>query len=581
MIQRIKPDPGLIPIVVGVTGHRDIPGEDLPSLSIAVDEQLMEIGVLYPSSPLVLASGLAEGADRLVARCALRLGWSVVAVLALPGQEFEKEFASPQSVADFRQLLSECWMHVTAPEACRTKPECYVWVGDWITRQSQLLIALWDNVHIEKLGGTSYVVRNFLKGPSIKTLEVPDSGPVRCIYTRRVSSTSPTEDRLVGEAICLWPDSVKISAANLDEKNKKEKERWEFVFSRIDEFNRLARIAQQQSPAKLAKRMLEKHKPGKTVLVSTMSEAAIRTNTLYAVADFLSEVNQGRREKWFKWMMVMSLIGFFFEAMYSGPIGDRVSLLAIGLACVVLAALPSGLRFVSTRWLNVSWLRQVLALEAHYLDFRALAEACRVQYYWQLAGVTGCVADRHLLNQRDELEWIRQAARSTQLTTDLLPARPSVESIQIAKKNWIEDQRNWLVGKELRQRTAARKGELIALGFLMVSLTIVLFTVVLQTKLGRSNEFIQWLQVVYGMALAFAAATSVYQRTMGYAEQARNYRRLALNMSLACEGVENCLKDNNIDRAADLVRQAGHAALDENSDWLLLHRDRPIGPPVG
>jgi hypothetical protein len=33
--------------------------------------------------------------------------------------------------------------------------------------------------------------------------------------------------------------------------------------------------------------------------------------------------------------------------------------------------------------------------------------------------------------------------------------------------------------------------------------------------------------------------------------------------------------------ALDVLLETGIDALDENADWLLLHRDRPVGPTLG
>jgi hypothetical protein len=64
----------LIPIVVGVTGHRDLRPEDRPGLEEAVRSVFTILEREYPSSPLLLLSALAEGADRLAARVALDRG---------------------------------------------------------------------------------------------------------------------------------------------------------------------------------------------------------------------------------------------------------------------------------------------------------------------------------------------------------------------------------------------------------------------------------------------------------------------------------------------------------------------------
>jgi hypothetical protein len=51
-------------------------------------------------------------------------------------------------------------------------------------------------------------------------------------------------------------------------------------------------------------------------------------------------------------------------------------------------------------------------LERQALDYRALAEALRVQIYWMAAGISESVAASYLQQMRSEMSWIRQAVRA-------------------------------------------------------------------------------------------------------------------------------------------------------------------------
>ena len=86
-------------------------------------------------------------------------------------------------------------------------------------------------------------------------------------------------------------------------------------------------------------------------------------------------------------------------------------------------------------------------LEDRYLDYRSLAEACRVQYFWSTAGLEARVEDHFLREQRDELEWIRQAVRSTALSS----VRPIDDSrdnskLELVRDCWIDDQFRYFAG---------------------------------------------------------------------------------------------------------------------------------------
>ena len=93
---------GLIPIVIGVTGHRDVPPEDIQRLTDKVTEALKAIAGCTKNSEHVLLSALAEGADRIVARAALDNGWLLGAVLPAPVDIYEQDFKTAESLTEFQ-----------------------------------------------------------------------------------------------------------------------------------------------------------------------------------------------------------------------------------------------------------------------------------------------------------------------------------------------------------------------------------------------------------------------------------------------------------------------------------------------
>ena len=60
------PTDGRVPIVIGVTGHRNVASDD-PALRAAVERELKALAARYRNTPFLVLSGLAEGFDRLAA----------------------------------------------------------------------------------------------------------------------------------------------------------------------------------------------------------------------------------------------------------------------------------------------------------------------------------------------------------------------------------------------------------------------------------------------------------------------------------------------------------------------------------
>jgi hypothetical protein len=120
-------------------------------------------------APIVL-SGLARGADQLVAHCALEFGWRIGAVLPMPQQAFVStpDFVEfPKAQADFAHLLSQCQGQVIEmdwpsppfdPDILNVMDQAYRNQSAFIARESQAVWALWDGAPALKGAcGTSYV----------------------------------------------------------------------------------------------------------------------------------------------------------------------------------------------------------------------------------------------------------------------------------------------------------------------------------------------------------------------------------------------------------------------------------------
>jgi len=220
---------GRLPLVVGVTGHRDLREQDRDALEAWVRQLLVEIRERYPHTPVVVLSPLAEGADRLVARVALALCLQLVVPLPVPRALYETDFETAASKTEFERLLGRAreWFElpladgnteerIREPGGPRNRQ--YAAVGEYIARQSHILIALWDGAppDPELEGGTAHIVDFRLealgrRGRSAAGPPDPlDRGPVYHIVAPRVKHPNPNHALTAG---WLFPEGFGSDAA--------------------------------------------------------------------------------------------------------------------------------------------------------------------------------------------------------------------------------------------------------------------------------------------------------------------------------------------------------------------------------
>ena len=95
-----------MPFIIGVTGHRDLQEVSVGEVEKIAKEFFNQLKCDLPNVRIIVASGLAEGTDQLIAKVAISVGMELWAVLPTSVVEYEKDFISVESLKEFRKLLS-------------------------------------------------------------------------------------------------------------------------------------------------------------------------------------------------------------------------------------------------------------------------------------------------------------------------------------------------------------------------------------------------------------------------------------------------------------------------------------------
>ena len=148
-------------IKIGVIGHRDLDKRFIKEYKKQVFKKLDELKQKYHE--VILLSPLADGADRLVVYEARKLDIKYIAVLPMQKEIYKDDFDTTSKL-EFEKLLKNAEHILTISH---TKPfirdRQYELVGQYISENSDILIALWDGKYNNLQGGTSEIIKYHLK----------------------------------------------------------------------------------------------------------------------------------------------------------------------------------------------------------------------------------------------------------------------------------------------------------------------------------------------------------------------------------------------------------------------------------
>jgi hypothetical protein len=161
---------------VGITGHRTLPAKEIINIEKIMvrilelikntsDKFLKETLPNY-SNPFHLyrmISPLAEGADRIAAYAALKCNYELFCPLPFSKSEYEKDFIATQSKNEFNYLLSKATSVFKVEGDAINKNEAYLKVGEYVLKNCNILLTVWDGIVTENVGGTSSITQKAIE----------------------------------------------------------------------------------------------------------------------------------------------------------------------------------------------------------------------------------------------------------------------------------------------------------------------------------------------------------------------------------------------------------------------------------
>ncbi len=145
------------PLRIGVTGHRFL--DEVEKLSAGIDQTLAQLEEAFPGRKWTVLSPLAEGADRLVVWRAIRFRPFARLVVPLPlaVDSYQRDFETYESRLEFQDMLDLADV-ILPPPLAPSREEAYYAAGEYVIRQADVVVALWDGRGAESRGGTGEMV---------------------------------------------------------------------------------------------------------------------------------------------------------------------------------------------------------------------------------------------------------------------------------------------------------------------------------------------------------------------------------------------------------------------------------------
>ena len=498
--------PFVLPIVVGVTGHRDILPASLLAVQNGVRATLSALRAnLGPS--LVLMTALAEGADQLVAEIARELDIRMIAVSPMPLELYRRTMDTAEGAAALDRLWNDDLVVerlelplVGACEPAQQDAAQYEQLSLLLSRQSHILLALWNGYDAEPRagraglerrmrGGSSHVVamrqmgeRGEVMPATIANsklfsglpprLEIARSGPILHVVTPRLRDRGDACQDAEGKpqvpgTLLWWSD--------MPPRGPHRRSRWlhdllwpeqpETVYTHVKAPSwRVVTAARlpaelpvafdhiREAAERLARRAATAAvKSGNSYLCSEQDlrsagdpPALRRLRHLFDIADADASHIQNR------------LFGTWLPGL-PWPTRGKIQ---IGLLLWFALAVPFAtlcFEMFTEYGRHLVWLELYLAAilvpslvyllvvrrgrwQGRYQDHRALAEGLRVQFFWAASGVPAAVSDNYLRHQTGMLGWIRLALRGPALDGLAAALTIRVPDAAFAQERWIKDQ---------------------------------------------------------------------------------------------------------------------------------------------
>lgn len=573
------------PFVIGVSGHRDPHSADLSQLRRQVEAFLADLKRRLSHTELRIMTGMAQGADLLVAGAAVKAGCKVDAVLPMPLERYIEDFDA-QSREALRKLLADpavtCTVLPPPPGADPNAPHgagrsvFYANLTQALTAKCNLLLALWDGNTSRLEGGTADTVLRYLAarthhGHGESQIEFQPAtteaawGPhfVYWVPTPRnggtqLPSREPGYLTGIGENLLAahgadMPHALALQLVELNTYNR--------------EYARLS--------GKRAFPKLDSLLPTLGAIDSSTDRAGLeQIDAEYGKADALAVYYQRHSDRLFRGFSYtascMALLFLIYAKLWANSL-----LLSIYLTILLLSVV------VFHRLRTYQWFTK-------HLVYRALAETMRIRFFLRAAGADRLVSAAELINltgidQFTGFSWIGNLLKNVEPFDVRTSSSHVVDRARLAivHRHWIVGQQEYFRRRVHRLEREQRRLEVLKSGLLFAiagfALVLLVFAVPLHERLLWAITWKDAVLFLMGLLPVWLGIWELYQNKMAMRELLWQYRNQLGHFTIAELQLS---RDTTADRSQEILAQVGKEALMESYLWTIHRFHREYEPPA-
>ncbi|MDO4550914.1 MAG: DUF4231 domain-containing protein, partial [Planctomycetia bacterium] len=581
--------------------------------------------------PILVCDGLAEGADQLVAEVVAELRQlpatrclKLVAVTPMPLAFYREDFDTSESLSALETRLAEADARVELaltkenqalleanPKAEIDRTPQYERLGKYLANSVFLLLALWDGEDLDAPtpGGTADVVRMKLDGCENVQYTLgqtqtfwaekapwesiqPFGGVFQIVTPRRNSAAQDSAGKTESWFSTDVQDATKIQEVYRHQHKPMTAEQFlmetsmERPIELLGEANRDAMKFYPQSEKareKSRKYLLGDFRPAKSGNLEFITR-------YYTIFDVLAQ----KYQSYFNKMAAIYIcLGVLFALLFYVECFVKSSLMEFSTFEFCLDSCKWNWDGEWTWWrvgVDATYFLVLAVLIAVYVlykkrpyyeryhRYRALAEALRVQIFWQTSGVTERVMDNYHYHPIGSLDWLRNT-----VNTIVIPLTPSSDftedhrDLKFVYERWILDQRAFFFSRigEMKKASDRWSGWCMCFTYLAVGW---LFVRIGTNRVSLDPAWLHWVYCLGAVALASCGALAVacylHNRFRCYDSQKNRYDKIFPIFHAYSLALEKRLAQNQeIDtQTRKELHKIGTYALTENADWFLTQR---------